>query len=140
MNGYCPHAHQASGSWRCRAAAAGSYQVFCNRICNLRIVCNNAFIPGGPAKRDCRKFCYNTGRWQAVQEIKANDPNRRLMLLCPCGARLCAGSQITAGSGRSCCMLGPICPAAGHKLSMLGPTGPAGTMWSCCWAARAASA
>ena len=48
---------------------------FCNRICNLRIVCNNAFIPCGPAKRDCRKFCCNAGRWQAVQEIKANDPN-----------------------------------------------------------------
>eukprot|EP00117_Sycon_ciliatum_P049346 scpid81452/ scgid3236/ len=47
---YHPHAHQASGSWGCRAAAAGSYQVFCNRICNQRIVCNNAFIPGEPRK------------------------------------------------------------------------------------------
>ena len=41
-----------------------------------------------------------------------------------------SGSQKTAGTGRSCCMLGPIGPAAGHNVSMLGPAGPAGTMWS----------
>ena len=32
--------------------------------------------------------------------------------------------QMTAGTGRSCCMLGPIGPAAGNNASMLGPCGP----------------
>ena len=32
---------------------------------------------------------------------------------------------MTAGTGRSCCMLGTIGPAAGHNVSMLGPAGPA---------------